>query len=522
MTRLCVPIFVTDLAMARRDMAAAAAAGADLVELRIDKLEDMEVLEDLLGDKVCAAIVTCRPTSEGGFSTLGDEARAARLTGGVAAERADYVDLELATVLRHPTLLDRKIPAGIILSVHDLSAKPANLQDLVHQLDRRPAKVNKMVWQAQNIRENLDALNLLRNSRRPMIALCMGDAGLVSRILAKKFGAFLTFASLNAESATAPGQLTVADMITLYRWDALGPNTKVYGVVADPVRHSLSPAIHNAAFTAVGYDGIYLPMLVEPDYQSFKSFLEGFLKFPRMDLSGLSVTIPHKQNALRYLKETASAVEELAERIGAVNTMVIRRPDGSAPVLSGKNTDYAAILDSITAELQIDRDGLGDLRVAVLGAGGTGRAAVAALAHYGAAILVSNRTHDRAVALADEFNNRRGGITAVSFDELCRGDWDVFINTTSVGMYPNVDETPFWDRRPPFSAKTVVFDTVYNPMKTRLLTQAEGLGARTISGVEMFVRQAVAQFETWTGLPAPQAVMRRIIADRLGTPLHHK
>jgi shikimate dehydrogenase len=222
------------------------------------------------------------------------------------------------------------------------------------------------------------------------------------------------------------------------------------------------------------------------------------------------------------LKESGAAVEELAERIGAVNTLVVRRPGGSAPVLSGKNTDYAAILDSITAELEIGRDGLGDLHVAVLGAGGTSRAAVAALAHYGATILLANRTHDRAQALADEFNNRRGSVSAVSFDELCRGDWDVFINTTSVGMFPNVDETPFWDRRPPFSAKTIVFDTVYNPMQTRLLTQGQSLGARTISGVEMFVRQAAAQFETWTGLPAPEAVMRRVIADRLGTPLHHK
>jgi 3-dehydroquinate dehydratase/shikimate dehydrogenase len=175
----------------------------------------------------------------------------------------------------------------------------------------------------------------------------MGDAGTISRILAKKFGAFLTFASLSAEAATAPGQLTIGDMKSLYRWDALGPHTKVYGVVAHPVRHSLSPAIHNAAFTAVGYDGVYLPMLVEPDYQGFKSFMEDFLKFPGLDLSGLSVTIPHKNNALRYLEETGAAIEAMAQRIGAVNTIVIRRSGEGEPLLSGKNTDYAAILDSL-------------------------------------------------------------------------------------------------------------------------------------------------------------------------------
>ena len=183
----------------------------------------------------------------------------------------------------------------------------------------------------------------------------MGEAGLISRVLAKKFGAFLTFASLtDAESATAPGQVTIADMKNLYRWDAIGPDTKVFGVVAHPVRHSMSPAIHNAAFAEVGFDGIYLPMLVEPDYDSFKSFIDGFQNFEGMNLSGLSVTIPHKENALRYLKETGSEIEELGERIGAINTISIERPGK----LSGKNTDYAAILDSITEALGIGRDQL--------------------------------------------------------------------------------------------------------------------------------------------------------------------
>jgi 3-dehydroquinate dehydratase/shikimate dehydrogenase len=298
-------------------------------------------------------------------------------------------------------------------------------------------------------------------------------------------------------------------MKKLYRWDAIGPRTKVYGVVAHPVRHSMSPAIHNAAFSAVGHDGIYLPMLVEPDYESFRNFMADFLNCDGMELSGLSVTIPHKANALRYLKEKCGGVEELAERIGAVNTLIIRREGRT--LLSGKNTDYAAILDSITTELKTDRSGLRDLRVAVLGAGGTGRAAIAALAHYGAKVVISNRTHERAKALADEFK-----CAAISLDELGRSDFDVLINTTSVGMFPNINESPFGDHPPGFSQKTIVFDTVYNPIKTRLLEQAENAGARTINGVEMFVRQAAAQFETWTGKPAPWELMRKVIVQRLG------
>jgi 3-dehydroquinate dehydratase/shikimate dehydrogenase len=218
------------------------------------------------------------------------------------------------------------------------------------------------------------------------------------------------------------------------------------------------------------------------------------------------VTIPHKENALRYLKETGSEIEELGERIGAINTISIERPGK----LSGKNTDYAAILDSITEALGIGRDQLKNLRVAVLGAGGTGRAAVAALAHYGANAIVSNRTADRARSLAEEFK-----ASAMSLDDLCRDNFDVLINTTSVGMFPKIDENPLAGLNPPFSSKTLVFDTIYNPMKTRLLFQAEACGAKTIGGVEMFVRQAAAQFETWTGKSAPQEIMRRVIIARL-------
>jgi 3-dehydroquinate dehydratase/shikimate dehydrogenase len=498
MTHLCVPIFVTKLDKARREIAAALAAGADLIELRIDKIDDDSLVKTLSGENPGRTILTRRSKLEGGFHEGG--------SGISAARDFAYIDIELAAVLSDRMVLGRTSPDKVILSTHDLRAKPANLDELVKKANALPAGVNKIVWQAQSILENLDALKLLKNSKRPTIALCMGEVGLISRVLAKKFGAFLTFASLDAESATAPGQITIADLKNLYRWDAIKSTTKVFGVVAHPVRHSMSPAIHNAAFADIGFDGVYLPMLVEPDYDSFKSFMDGFLRFDGMDLSGLSVTIPHKENALRYLKETGSEIEELGERIGAINTISIER----SGKLSGKNTDYAAILESITGKLGVGRDGLQGLRVAVLGAGGTGRAAVAGLTHYGANVIIWNRSGERAKALAEEFE-----ASVMSLDELCREECDVFINATSVGMYPKVEENPLGGREMPVSAKTLVFDTIYNPMKTRLLIQAEAAGAKTIGGVEMFVRQAAAQFETWTNQPAPLAIMRRVISDRL-------
>src|SRR5207253_9106840 len=202
---------------------------------------------------------------------------------------------------------------------------PDRLYNILEQLNQSQARIVKIVWLARSIRDNIEAFEILQNRQKPTIALCMGEAGLISRVLAKKFGGFLTFASLRDESATAPGQITIHDMKGLYRWDAITPSTKVYGVVAHPVMHSMSPAIHNAGFNAVGHEGVYLPMLVNPGYESFKAFMESFLAFEGLDLSGLSVTIPHKENALRYLQEKGADLDPLAVRIGAVNTIAIER-----------------------------------------------------------------------------------------------------------------------------------------------------------------------------------------------------
>jgi 3-dehydroquinate dehydratase/shikimate dehydrogenase len=330
-------------------------------------------------------------------------------------------------------------------------------------------------------------------------------------VLAKKFGAFLTFASLTQGEETAPGQVTIHDMKRLYRWDALGPNTKVYGVVAHPVRHSMSPAIHNAGFDAIGFDGVYLPMLVEPSYESFKAFMETFVPFEGLHLSGLSITIPHKENALRYLKEKVAEIEPLAEEIGAVNTIAIDQGR-----LRGFNTDYAAILDTITQALNITRDGLKDLRVAVIGAGGTGRTAVACLAAYGATVVVYNRSNEKAEALAAEFTGKSGKVVAARMEKLCDNCCHVLVNTTPLGMHPNIDASPLGEDTSAIRPDMLVFDTIYNPMKTKLLRQAEAVGAKTVGGVEMFVRQAAGQFSAWTGTKPPSDVMRAVIENRLG------
>jgi 3-dehydroquinate dehydratase/shikimate dehydrogenase len=306
-------------------------------------------------------------------------------------------------------------------------------------------------------------------------------------------------------------------MKSLYRWDAIGAQTRVYGVVGSPVGHSMSPAIHNAAFEAIGFDGVYVPLLVNEGYESFKAFMESFLAFAPLNLAGLSITIPHKENALRYLKEKGAQVDELAERIGVLNTILIDLNPEPRTLnrLRGFSTDYSAILDSITTKLGIERDDLANYRVAVLGAGGTGRTAVAALAHYGATVVVYNRTRERADALAQEFNGKTGRVVSARWEKLCDSCCHIFINTTSVGMHPNIDASPIAGQSVHFTPDTLVFEAIYNPIETKFLKQAREMGSKTIDGVEMFVRQAAGQFEAWTDKRAPVDLMQRVVEARL-------
>ncbi|MCK4602603.1 MAG: shikimate dehydrogenase, partial [Phycisphaerae bacterium] len=334
----------------------------------------------------------------------------------------------------------------------------------------------------------------------------MGEAGLASRILAGKFGAFGTFASLAGGAESAPGQPTIEELKSLYRWDSLGPATVLYGVIGCPLAHSLSPAIHNAAFAAAGLDAVYVPLLIAPGADNFKRFMDAALSRPWLEMRGLSVTIPHKENALAYVG--AENCDQLAQKIGAINTITI----GPAGRLRGDNTDYAAAIDALCAAMEIVRGDLAGRAVAVLGAGGAGRAIVAALAHYGADVTIYNRTVSRGRQLAEEFSCR-----AAALAEAANLEAEIVVNCTSVGMYPQVDAAPLAAIPP---SVRVVFDTVYNPIETQLLRKAARAGCKTVSGLDMFVNQAASQFETWTDSSAPREVMQKVVVDRL-KHLHH-
>lgn len=528
MTRLTVPIAVHDRPAALAAAARAAEFGADLVEYRLDTFCPPEVelgeIEALVRDSPLPCIVTCRPVWEGGDYD-GDEMQRISLMehaglGGNGVTPA-YLDVELKAyqssanlrqkvglVVDHPDQPRPDITTGLILSSHDFQTQPPDLDRRVMAMaDAEACRVIKVAWRARSLRDNLEAFDILRRRLKPTIALCMGEAGLPSRVLAKKFGALLTFAALDKGEGTAPGQPTVAELKNLYRWDALREDTKVFGVIGYPVGHSMSPAFHNAGFDATQFPGVYLPMPIPPEYEHFKATVLSWLDYEPLHFRGASVTIPHKANLLRFVEEQGGEIEPLAATIGAANTLT-KRDDGS---LYAANTDYAALLDATCEALAIGRDALKGKTVGVLGAGGAARAAVAAFGHYGSAVTVHNRTLDKAEALAKQFDAE-----ALPMDRLGEKSFDIVINCTPLGMFPQTDATPIpTEKQGILAPGAVVFDTIYNPLRTVLLRDAEAAGCVTISGMEMFVRQGAAQFALWTGQDPPLDVFRKVLLEKL-------
>jgi 3-dehydroquinate dehydratase/shikimate dehydrogenase len=344
---------------------------------------------------------------------------------------------------------------------------------------------------AHSPHDNLRMLRLIKNAKVPTAAMCMGDIGTPSRILAAKFGAPFTYATFHIERTMAPGQLAFAAMRDVYRYEQIGPQTEVYGVIADPVGHSLSPLVHNAGFAQLAMNKVYLPFRVPREH------LEQFLnEAEELGIKGLSVTIPHKEAVLPLLTHKDEAVEG----IGAANTIIFR--DGRR---IGYNTDARAAVDSVEHTMAIpEENGLARKQALVLGAGGVARAVGYGLKLRGADVVITGRTQERAEMLAHELKSRcvgwlmRHNIKA-----------DLLINCTPVGMHPNVNESPYEGIH--LKPECVVFVSVYNPEQTLLIKQARQAGCTAITGVDMFVGQAAVQFKLFTGQDAPLETMRTVV-----------
>ena len=511
-TKLAVPIAAPDLKQAKRQIKAAVAAGAEMLELRTDYLENLSV--DLVKSLIAEAkkatsrelpiIVTCRDRRQGGAREYSTRLRVDVLSSTVGAG-AEFIDFEYENFLttenqeKIELALSESSKARLILSVHNFEGKFNNIGKLHrHILTLYPAAIVKLVYTANHINDCFEAFDLLHRTSGERIIFCMGEAGLISRIIAKKLNSFVTYASVDEKSATAPGQLTIEQLKTIYRWASINQDTELYGIIASPVAHSLSPAVHNACFAGMRANKLYLPLFVEGGKDKFDRFMKNALNRRWLDFCGFSVTIPHKQNALDYVRVNGGFVEPLAEKIGAANTVLIGPDDR----LSAYNTDYAGALNAITSALgsRADLNGLG---VAVIGAGGAARAIVAGLSDAGAEVTIYNRTVKKAERLAAEFN-----CDFAPLDKLPKLSAKLAINCTSIGMHPDTDATPLPRRC--IKKDMVVFDMVYNPAETLLLKQAKEAGAKTIDGLEMFVNQALAQFRLFTGQEANGKLMRKI------------
>ncbi|MEP0847107.1 MAG: shikimate dehydrogenase [Phycisphaerae bacterium] len=513
-----------------RQVEQARRAGASLIELRVDLIGDPGAVTEVLrsnGDG--GFILTIRAAVEGG-AWDGDDAERIALIESLGLLNPDYVDVELATWRRSANLRQkiglvcdttpplgpcggrlptetRGAPPGrprnkLILSRHDLDGTPTDLDRVYDELADSPAAVLKYVTTARDAADALRVLGLLhrRGTERPLIALAMGEAGLASRVLAAKFGGFLTFAALDRGGESAPGQPTLDELVNVYRFGSIGRNTRVFGVVGWPVQHSLSPHVHNAALAAANINAVYVPLPVGPSAEEFRRFMDFVKTNDWLDIGGLSVTIPHKQHAFNWLRDRGLPVRDEARRCGAVNTLA-REAGGT---WSGHNTDGEGVVAALATTPRLAGDGLRGRAIEILGAGGVARAVAAALLRRGAEVTVTNRSPERAAALAAEL-----GCSFRPWEQRALGNVDVLINCTPVGMSPQADETPVPPER--LSPGMVALDTVYTPRRTRFLRDAAARGCATVCGVEMFVAQAAAQHELWHGRAADVSVMRRTL-----------
>jgi len=459
-----------DAMRAQRD-----ASGADLVELRIDRLARPDV-EAAMAGRRRPVIVTCRAKWEGG-SFEGSEPERLAILARALDLGAEYVDLEWKAA----AALDAwpaEVRPRVVLSHHDFDGVPPDLADRVRDMRRHGTGLVKVAVTAARLRDTLPAIAVGRAgfaAGERTVVIAMGMAGVVTRVVPAHVGSCWTYGG----NGVAPGQVTVERLRDEFRIPEIDETAPVYAVVGRPIGHSVSPAMHNAAFKATGLDGVYVPCEAA-DFDDFLALADA------LPIAGASVTAPFKEDAAR-----------LAGQPGALNTL--RRRDGEVGRgWEGINTDVEGFLAPLAS---IALDGT---RAAVVGAGGSARSVVAGLGSRGARVTIHARRADASAALAAAH-----GVQAGPWP-VPRGSWDLLVNTTPVGTFPEVDRSPVDAAA---LDGTLVYDLVYNPRPTRLLRDAAAAGCRTIDGLEMLVAQAVRQFTWWRGR-TPYAPVLRDAADR--------
>lgn len=459
--------------------------GVSLVELRLDFIRRPVNMRRLLENRGCPCIATVRRPKEGGKWMRSEEDRLMLLRTAIA-DGVDYVDLEYDIANKIPRYGKTKR----IVSYHNFQETPDNLEQIHQAMAKLDADYIKIATQANNPLDNIRVLKLVRAAKIPTIGFCMGEMGVISRILCGKFGSPWTYASFHEDRQLAPGQLSYKQMNEEYHYDQITLNTGILGVIADPVAHSLSPRVHNACIRKLGLDLIYLPFRVTAEY--LDAFVESCLE---MDIRGLSVTLPHKEKIMKH----CNVLDDQAVAVRAVNTVVFKEVN-----TFGYNTDLDAAVSVLTDALQMPSDhpaAFEGKRVLILGAGGVARTIAIGMLKRGASVFLTARDYRKSEQVANELKCK-------SIDWPARQNFEchILINATPLGMHPDMDASPFeaeW-----FDKHTVVFDTIYNPEQTLFIKHARQAGCPTITGVDMFVRQAAKQFELFTGQAADLNLIR--------------
>jgi len=496
--RVCISLCEPNVAALERAIAAAVEV-CDLIEVRLDCLEPLELktgaasITKLLEQSACESILTFRPSQEGGRRVLDDATRQTFWSDAIFSSSFFDVELDLAEKF-NTTETSPSMPidwSRTICSHHDFVSVPERLDQIYDRMSRTPARVLKIAVQAEDAIDCLPVFQLLERARedgREMIAIAMGAAGVATRILGPSRGGFLTYASLDNETATAPGQLSLSELTEVYRLEKIDRHTQIFGLVGSPVSHSLSPRIHNAAFAATGTNAVYIPF----ETRDLKTFIKRMIH-PRTreldwHLRGLSVTAPHKFAVMEQL----DWIEPAAQQIGAVNTILV---EGEA--LHGLNTDAAGFIKPLA---RVFGD-LRDARCAVIGAGGVASAALWSFKEAGAKATVFARDAAKASALADRFEAKCRQLDEARFE-----GFDIVVNATPLGTLGHFEnETPATASQ--LRGARLVYDLVYNPTETRFLQEAREARCATLDGLVMLVAQAVEQFKLWTGAPPPESLM---------------
>lgn len=492
--RVCVALFADNPADLMQKIEAAANENS-LLELRLDYLPRPALV--LLKLKQFAEfhrditlVATCRRASNGG-KFRGSAASQLDVLLKAAAAGCQLVDVELETArsLKADQIEKLRRHAGVIISFHDFRGTK-KLDETWQEMNGLPADYIKVVSTAKSLSDNVKMLRLLeeRSDIESTVGVCMGEPGIISRILNVRFGSTFTFASAQTGEETAPGQIAARVLRDVYRIDMVDAATKVYGVAGDPIGHSLSPQMMNTAFRRENINAVYVPLQTN----DVADLLHCVREIP---IQGLSITMPLKEGIMEHLDRT----DALSQKIGACNTL-IRSQDGK---LYGFNTDVAGVIRPLEQRLS-----LAGAKVLVIGAGGAARAAVFGLRERNAEVWVMNRNAEKGQKLA-----RQAHAHYVSHPHLKKLEFDVIINATPVGMNSSRPQSPIEESE---IRTRYLMDMVYNPLETKLMKMARLKGIPVIPGSEMFVHQGARQFEIWTGKPAPAEEMHRAVLHALG------